>query len=586
MKRIIEIFITLLVVAGGAAGQDVERAVEALGGEVESLGEDDFPELSSLLAAPLPVNAADASALAAAGLFSEYQIASIIDYRSQHGDILSATELGLLDGFNPYFVSRIRHLLSFEKAEGLSQSRLRSNVSNRFWLKDSSTSWGLRAKASLPGRFEAGIAARSAYSDTPKLPPSSYSFYIILQRGRSRYAVGDINLRFAQGLVLWNGLSFTGVSTPLSMIKRASGLSGSSSYSGASHRGLAWEYRKQSFVATSFITFPGLRGWFEGGRFNPALMAGTNLSLLLRHGQLGLTAYAQSNAIHNTTFCLEQAAVSLDGRFCIRGRDIFFEAAFEPRLAAPAVGGAGYLPAAFACTGGAAFPLGRARLGVSARYLSRRYRGGLAAPVRAWSAASDEAGAAIALGLGELAASIDAATKPSSRRQQLKLKISDVIKIGSWSLKPYAQARIRNYGTDKSRCELRLDISRAAGALTFNARADAVKCIESGFLSYLESGFKPRDDKSFWMRGTIFRADNWYDRLFCYERDAPGNFLVPFYYGRGYALSAYASLKWSIPRRGRIGAYLRAAYNGFFPDSQRKKPGSVELRLSITWSGF
>ena len=555
-----------------ARGQDVERTVEVLSGEVEGLGEDDFLEVSSLLASPIAVNRADASMLAAAGLFSEYQIASLLDYRSIHGDILSATELSFIDGFNPYFVSRLVPLLSFERSEGTLPSRIRTSVAARLWNKGTEAAWGLRGKVSQPGGFEAGLAARSIYSDAAKFPPSSYSLYIILRRGRSRFALGDINLRFGQGLVLWNGLSFTGVSTPLSMIKRASGLGGSASYTGASHRGLAWEYRKHRVVATSFFTFPGLRDWCEGGRFNPALMTGASFTLLLSNGQLGLTAYAKTNAMHNTSFRIEQSAASLDGRFCIRGIDYFFEAAVEP--------------AGFGGTGGAAFPLGRARLGVSARYLSRRYRGGFAAPVRAWSAASDEAGAALAFGLGELSASIDAANKSASRHQQLKLKISDVIKFGSWALKPYAQARFRNYGSDKMRSELRLDAGLTSGEWTFNARADAVKCIDAGVLSYVEAGFKPRDDKSFWLRGTVFRADNWYDRLFCFQRDAPGNFTVPFYYGRGYALSAYAALKWTIPRRGRIGAYLRAAYDGFFPDSQRKKPGSLELRLSLTWSGF
>ena len=561
----------------------MERTVEELSGGVEGLGEDDFLELSSLLAAPLEVNRAGAAALASAGIFSEYQIASLLDYRSIHGDILSATELSLIDGFNPYFVSRLVPLLSFERSESAQPSRVRTNLTGRFWNRDSETAWGLRGKVSFEGSFEVGFAARSTYSDAVKLPPSSYSLYIISRRGRSRFALGDINLRFGQGLVLWNGLSFTGVSTPLSMIKRASGLGGSASYTGTSHRGLAWEYRTHSLVATSFISFPGLRNWFEGGRFNPSMMIGTNLTLLLGNGQLGVTAYAGSNAVHNTSFCLEQAAVSIDGRFCICGIDYFFEAAYEPALKAH---GGGRAPAGFGGTGGAAFPLGRARLGVSARYLSRRYRGGFAAPVRAWSAASDEAGAALALGLGELSASIDAACKSSSRHQQLKIKISDVIKLGSWTLKPYAQARFRNYGSDKSRSELRLDAGLTSGEWTFNARADVVKCIDEGLLSYLEAGFKPREDKAFWLRGTVFRADNWYDRLYCYQRDAPGNFTVPFYYGRGYALSAYAALKWTIPRRGRIGAYLRAAYDGFFPDSKRKKPGSVELRLSLTWSGF
>ena len=46
-----------------------------------------------------------------------------------------------------------------------------------------------------------------------------------------------------------------------------------------------------------------------------------------------------------------------------------------------------------------------------------------------------------------------------------------------------------------------------------------------------------------YLRGTLFFIDEWDDRIYAYERDAPGSFNVPAYYGRGYSLSLVARQK-------------------------------------------
>ena len=45
-------------------------------------------------------------------------------------------------------------------------------------------------------------------------------------------------------------------------------------------------------------------------------------------------------------------------------------------------------------------------------------------------------------------------------------------------------------------------------------------------------------------------ADNWNDRIYCYERDAPGSFNIPAYYGRGWAASLVGRLKLRADYRG------------------------------------
>lgn len=51
-----------------------------------------------------------------------------------------------------------------------------------------------------------------------------------------------------------------------------------------------------------------------------------------------------------------------------------------------------------------------------------------------------------------------------------------------------------------------------------------------------------------YLRVTGFVIDNWPDRIYVYERDAPGTFSVPAYYGRGASFSAVGSAKWRFGR--------------------------------------
>jgi hypothetical protein len=66
----------------------------------------------------------------------------------------------------------------------------------------------------------------------------------------------------------------------------------------------------------------------------------------------------------------------------------------------------------------------------------------------------------------------------------------------------------------------------------------------------------------------MFAVDNWDDRIYVYERDAPGSFNVPAFYGRGLWTSVY--LSWKYSRSGSLS--LRGIY---------KKPGNAELKIQL-----
>jgi hypothetical protein len=81
-----------------------------------------------------------------------------------------------------------------------------------------------------------------------------------------------------------------------------------------------------------------------------------------------------------------------------------------------------------------------------------------------------------------------------------------------------------------------------------------------------------------YLRQGFFFIDDWDDRIYVYEHDAPGSFTAPAMYGRGLWTSVSAGMKLS----SRLRMYARAAYTGYtFMEQEKKKPGKAELKLQL-----
>ena len=112
-----------------------------------------------------------------------------------------------------------------------------------------------------------------------------------------------------------------------------------------------------------------------------------------------------------------------------------------------------------------------------------------------------------------------------------------------------------------------------------NMRLDAVKCDGWGLLGYMESGY--RDDRlSLYFRLGLFAIDDWDDRIYVYERDAPGSFNVPAMYGRG--IWGNLVMSWKVTSVIKI--YLRAAYTSYLlMPHEKRKPGKAELKFQTVF---
>ena len=73
---------------------------ELLAKDPEDLSEDEIQHYEDVLNKPLILNLSSAFEIHESGLFSRYQVASILDYRKRSGQIFSLMELSALDGFS------------------------------------------------------------------------------------------------------------------------------------------------------------------------------------------------------------------------------------------------------------------------------------------------------------------------------------------------------------------------------------------------------------------------------------------------------------------------------------------------------
>lgn len=603
-------------VAWGRPDDDWMAAVAFLSGATapEELDEYTVEQFSALRSRPLKINLVSRSRLSSSGLFSPYQVASLTDYISRHGDILSLAELSAVDGFGKEYAAALGYFISLDSAAlpGWSSDRT-MQVYNSMTLRSGARktedepadfSYAMKYVMEAEGRGEIGLVAKSGY-DAGHFPPEVMSFYAAFY-GRHRLGkiiAGDFNARFGQGLALWSGFTMGGLTSPASCTRRASGISPYRSYSGeGSLRGIAADFSAGRLTVSSFIAAEGLREFMSGQ--DPegiSLLPGLNVAFLGHNCQGSVTCFAQTEDIFSQGSAGWSGAFSdlkcaADFRYNIKGTDIFAETAFD------------FIALSAAAVGGVRFRIGDAAdMAVAARYYPASYSGSRSGAVRSGSKCSNEYGISACCsfacgGYMKLAGkegfgsssivhtgnvSLDVFYSPVPRYgadapgSQLKL-MADY----RWQASPSVALCFRGSGRlrtwdGSSKTDLRADVKYSDGTFCFASRINAVASEALGLLGYIEGGYLS-GIFTVYLRGGIFRADNWDDRLYVYERDAPGNFNVPAYYGRGYWTALTAGIK--VKRWLR--AYVRASYLDYpwlQPGAEKKKPGKAELKIQVVF---
>lgn len=574
-----------------AQSDNLMKAILYLSGadSEEELDEQEMERFSVLASSPLEINLVSRSRMATCGLMSQYQVASLMDYRLRNGDVLSVSELAAVDGFGEEYANALKPFISFasKALPGQTESgskRLTHEALARSAVKGEAFNYGAKYRMNYGGTFEFSSAARTKYSDKDQFPPSAWSMNMTYygKRRLGKVIIGDFNARFGQGLTLWSGISMSGLSTSSSFSRRPSGLSPSWSWSGiGSHRGVAADLTAGRMVFSTFVSLPGLRSWCESGK--PAeisLMTGANVTRYSRNGQFSITGYCLTGPM-NMSAEPQGGKLSGDFRYSWRGVDYFGELAWDF---------AGESPGAVL---GVVFPLGGDwKLSSAVHSYSSDFCSDYSGGMRSWTKTSDEHGVAIGLEKSGAFLTADLAVKDGDRSKRqvrvlfklpLQLTGTSVLSIRiTERFRPYEE--ILKYRTG-ARCDLDWSSSGLSArygpadkpAWKIRGRIEGLLCRSLAGLTYLEGGRKT-DRFSAYLRGTIFIADNWDDRIYSYERDAPGNFTVPAYYGRGWSLSAIAGCKFRFGKGKALKVYFRASAVAY-SFMKEPKPSVTEAKI-------
>ena len=519
--------ILLAVLCRTAAAQDdatVRAALYLTGTDApEQLDEGLLDELESYRTRPLPLNRASRARMLESGLLTPYQCAALAEYRSLSGDVLSFAELERVDGFGKEAVAALRPFLSLESArlpgEAVRDTVIfRHSALVRATLRDAGAKYRLAA-----GRVEAAGAWK----------PGDGTFYGLFRLRQGKILAGDFNVRYGQGLAFWSAFQLAGLPTLESFSRRANGIAPSWSFSGSgTRRGLAWDYTGRHLQLAAFGALDGTMGAHAGW--------------LWRSGQAGVT--------------VTRERASLDVRCGFRGVDLFGEAAWNGK--------------AFAGVGGSLFPMGEHWKGaVRLRALPSAYSGKKNGEYGASAGISFQGDARTF----KASLTVDAALLPrpatdTGRREVRSTGLLSWNARDDWLVESRFVYRRRNYEDD--RADVRADAAWNRGPWTLKGRLNGVHDGGFGVLGYLEGGWKPPGGAG-WIRFTAFSTAGWQSRIYAYERDAPGNFTSPAYYGTGCAVMALAQWKWTV-RKTRFKLYLRGSYRW-----QKEKPGQAGLKVQL-----
>ena len=503
-------------------------------GTAEELGESEMERFEALAGHPVCINLASGPRMRSCGLFSEYQIASLQDYLSRTGDILSITELGTVPGFTPELAQALAYFVSFEShspAGKRSTARIRHDATARTVIKETGTTLAGKYHLSYGERAEVFLSRRE----------STTASAVIYGRRPWKVVLGDYNARLGQGLLVWSGFSLSGFSSALAFARNASGFSGTGSFT-PFKRGMALEWSGCRFGASGSLSADGL--------------ALGSASWHGRSAQAGINAFSQRG----------QNGISADWKAGFGHLTLLGELAWADGPAALA--GALWTPAY------------KTVASLNIRYYSPSYSSINAGAVRSGTKVRDEAGIAAGLAWKWLETTADMAIHPQrlaqrkNNYQQFKFLLNAKPEFSwhRWTLSPALRwterMQVSPSGEAYSivwRHDIRADLKACKGPLQGCLRLNAVQTGSSraGALAYLELGYKTTSDSapfqaSVFLRGTICDIPDWASRIYSYERDLPGCFTVPAYYGKKHSFTLAAGADYKL-KKTRHQLYLRAS---------------------------
>lgn len=532
------LFLAAMLLTVSVSAQEKEMMFLCGVTTMDEIPESELERFHRLVTFPVVINQAGRNRLNTCGLFTAYQAAAIKDYIMNHGDILSASELALVDGFGQEMAEAVKPFVSFAPIHAVGSKEDNDTLTARQEVMAKASFKRViqeQDSHSYAGKYNIetnkGISAALAYKEA-----LSGNISYEGRRHLSKLIIGDFYARFGQGLAMWDGFSMS-MNTVGSLTRRQSGFVPAHTFSvSTARRGVAvssdLSLKGGSMLETS--------AFISGFSMDGVESFGGNITAYGRSGQTGVSLIRDSGIL----------TVSVDNRTHLRKTDIFSEVAGDLM--------AGGIKAAAGLT---FTPEYGHTYGVMARHAEKEelYLGMKRNATEAFFSAELNR----KKGTQTFKATYIREGKALSDRLGIRIKANQ-------RFKPDDKHRFRSSITAES--------TLGDDEEFLKLRADLV--YSSGFsqLGYLETGKRNMAGVvNVFLRAGLFNIQNWDNRIYVYERDAPGSFNIPAYYGRGWNASLYSSLKYHSTKYWKSTLYLRASYVGYLKTEQ--KPDKIELRI-------
>ena len=594
---------------GAVDGADSFRdAVLLLSGasSMEELSAEELERYEDLRRKPLDLNRCSRSRLLACGLFTPFQVASILEQRRQSGEILSLTEFMLIEGFTSRKVDALRHFIVIRAEDGpIGAKKLRPELdlelrgavsvpvpdSRSKDRGEQRTGYGSKLHLSLGQRAELSIVGRKSY-DSGRFGPVSASAVYYGRRYLGKVVLGAFNARFGEGITQWSGFSLSSLSSVASFRKSGSGLSPSASFS-PGMTGMAADFNLRRFTLSTAIgcapealaklgLFTKASGSTNPGSTAPGIEALADLSWTGRLIHAGVTATCEAAGVH---FLGSLPNLSLFGETSLTYKGAFSAIAgtvWTPEYARKfALQLRWFDPSIKGKNSGAAFgfELPDWCFTLDARYRAdtrkQKYRGFLRYSKEIILPARPRAPSSVPppeVNLPDIS-SHPVTEQPATVPEASAGSASVSVPARSLTVSARLAANYAPGEAHPTRVELRSELAFTSGAWKFSTRLDGIYCASFAFHAFLEAGYLTPKLSSYLRLGG-FLIDNWDDRIWVYERDAPGSFTVPAYYGRGVHCSLYCA--WKPSRHHSL--YLRTSLVSY-PGNPTPKNGKFEFKL-------
>jgi hypothetical protein len=627
--------------SSGAAALAEQSIEETISRTDEELGYNELTEkLDALKRDQVNLNVASREELEQLSILNDFQVFSLLDYRKNFGNLASLNELLLIPGFteesiallSPYVVTEVppQSLPTFREALQQGNSSLMSRVQRPLQVlageMDSSRYPGNAARIytryayTYRNTIRAGFTAEKDPGEAfpagsgIRLMDFQSTFLQLKNLGSIKsLVVGDYNLRFGQGLILWSGFASGKSSDGITIRKRQDGISPyTSTDENRFFRGAASTLQVDDTEFSFFFSMKPLDaniGYFDSLLMKPVsfssfrtdglhlseqdlrekdavdeMVAGGNISINKSRLRWGITAV---HTRYSSTLVPYRQGYSL---FNPRGND-FTTGGIDFQFRAGSIlffgEGAGSSTGGFSFLGGAlVHPAPGFTLSLLTRNLARKYTALYGRPFSESGKCNNEQGIYTGFQLQLPAHLILSGFYDQYKFPWLKYNVDapsggkEALIQLSWNPSLNLQMQMR-YRSEKNLVNsepsgagmhllsgnlrrsfryaalIRLSESwRVQSRVDINLPCSATASDSPGYLLSQDLSWKPVETKvSLAFRYALFDVAAYENRIYSYENDLLYAFSVPSFYGRGtriYALASFTLLK-------RIDLWLRIA---------------------------